>query len=241
MGRAINIPHASMLSRNSVSGHGARSGTNGYSVKQPRAADAPDCAFLDSFGVLMEFAPNSEIYTLDDPADHIYKVVSGAVRTCRMLDDGRRHIGAFYLRGDVFGFESGSKHTFSCEAVCHSTIRMISCNALDRANGQGRSNGMQLLSIAAREMHRAQMQSSLLVKTASERVASFLLQMSAYNVGPATFQLPMGRQDIADHLGLTIETVSRIFTQMEESGVILRTPLRHILVRDKQALEQMDV
>lgn len=239
MERAINVLRSSMPSRHTASGQRPHSPINDGVPKQSRTGDL-EGTFLDSIGVLVEFSSSNEIYTFDDPADHIYKVVSGAVRVCKLLDDGRRYIGAFYLRGDVFGLESGPRHTYSCEAVCPTTIRMISRNVLTGSSSYGRSAELEILAIATSEMQRAQMHSSLLVKTASERVVNFLLQMSIYNIGPATFQLPMSRQDIADYLGLTIETVSRIFTQLEDSGIILRTPLRHIVVRDKHALEQMD-
>lgn len=221
--------------------HSSLAASNRALVTHWRVPDAPNDTSLDAVGVLMEFEANCEIYTLDDSADHIYKVVSGAVRTYHILNDGRRHIAAFYLCGDVFGFESGSVRTFSCDTVCTSTIRMISHNALDRAICHGRVNPVDMLAIAAKEMGRAQTQSSLLIKTASERVVTFLLQMCAYSPEPATFQLPMSRQDIADYLGLTIETVSRVLTQLEDSGVILRTPLKRIVVRNMRALEQMTV
>ncbi len=221
--------------------HSVIAAANRALVAHWRLPDASDETSLDAVGVLMEFEPNCEIYTLEDSADHIYKVVSGAVRTYQLLNDGRRHIAAFYLGGDVFGFESGPTRAFSCDTVCASTIRMISYSTLERAISHGRIDRVEMLAIAAKEMERAQVQSSLLIKTASERVVTFLLQMCAQSMEPATFQLPMSRQDIADYLGLTIETVSRVLTQLEDSGVILRTPLKRIVVRDMRALEQMTV
>jgi len=186
---------------------------------------------------LLEFASNAEIYGVDQPADRIYKVVSGAVRTCKILDDGRRYIDSFYLQGDVFGFENRSTHEFSCEAVCPTTLQLMSRRAPNAPAAE--IGDLDLLSLTAEEMRRAQVQGAMLVKTASERVVEFLLQISAHNGEPGTFQLPMSRQDIADHLGLTIETVSRVFTQLEDSQIILRTPRRHILVRNRKALERM--
>src|SRR5690348_6983313 len=207
----------------------------------PGAGPVADDAAIDrrpgSRIALMDFATNAEIYGFDEPAGQIYKVVSGAVRTCKILDDGRRYIDSFYLQGDLFGFENRPKHELSCEAVCPSKIQLVNRNASPPQVLE--ADSLNLLSITAEEMRRAQIQGAMLVKTASERVVGFLLQISAHSGEPGTFQLPMSRQDIADHLGLTIETVSRGFTQLETSQIILRTPRRHMLVRNRKALERM--
>ena len=192
----------------------------------------------NGFTSSLEFTSNTEIYRVDDPADAIYRVLSGGVRTCRVFDDGRRYIASFYLSGDFFGFENRLHHSFSCEAICTSTVQVVR-RAFSRTAIPDKSNDVDLLTISADELRRAQFQSSLLVKTASERVGGFLLQMCAHSTRTNTFELPMTRQDIADHLGLTIETVSRVFTQLEAAHIILRTPRRHILVRNRSALEQM--
>jgi CRP/FNR family nitrogen fixation transcriptional regulator len=197
-----------------------------------------DCQ-QSALGSLREFESNAEIYGVDEPADHIYKVISGAVRTCKILEDGRRYIDSFYLQGDIFGFESRLKHELSCEAICLSKIQMMSRKFPDAKTHGNKIDDFDLVTITAEEMHRAQFQGSLLVKTASERVVGFILWMSAHSTEPGTFQLAMSRQDIADHLGLTIETVSRIFTQLEESQIIRRIPRRYILVRNRRALERM--
>jgi CRP/FNR family nitrogen fixation transcriptional regulator len=190
--------------------------------------------------VLIDFASNAEIYSFEQPVTHLYEIVSGAVRTCKVLDDGRRYIGAFYLRGDIFGYEGGTRHTLSSEAICASTIRKIRLKSLAASASRGPDAGLDALTLAADEMRRAQIQSSFVVKTATERVATFLLHMSRHSAGQTPVQLPMSRQDIADYLGLTIETVSRVFTQFEESGLILRASLRHIVIRDRKALDCMN-
>ena len=80
---------------------------------------------LDLMGTCMEFERNAEIFAEDDPAEYLYKVVSGAVRTCKLMSDGRRHIGAFYLPGDVFGLEAGEFHRFSAEALRGCKLRIV--------------------------------------------------------------------------------------------------------------------
>ena len=77
-------------------------------------------------GAMMPFGRNCEIYGEGEPADYLYKVISGTVRTYRVLSDGRRQIGAFYLPGDVFGFEIGTEHAFSAEAITNATVLVVS-------------------------------------------------------------------------------------------------------------------
>src|ERR1700753_1207407 len=100
MYHAANTVNSPMLSKNCNSAHSSSSIVNSRAIKQSDIIDESDGSLLDSSGILIEFATNEEIYTCDDPTGHIYKVVSGAVRTCQMHDDGRRYIAAFYLRGD---------------------------------------------------------------------------------------------------------------------------------------------
>ena len=82
-------------------------------------------------GAPMAFGRNAEIYGENEPADYLYRVVSGAVRTYRVLCDGRRQIGAFYMPGDVFGLESGHAHAFSAEAISDTKVLVIKRKALD--------------------------------------------------------------------------------------------------------------
>src|SRR5262245_35521471 len=85
---------------------------------------------IEMMGAPMAFARNAEIYGEGEPADYVYKVVSGTVRTYKVLSDGRRQIGAFYLAGDVFGLEMGEEHTFSAEAITDSKVLVIKRSAV---------------------------------------------------------------------------------------------------------------
>src|SRR6266511_3589283 len=96
---------------------------------QPRRAPPPGGA-IELMGACMSFARNSEIYGENEPADYLYKIVSGTVRTYKVLLDGRRQIGAFHLPGDLFGFETGNEHTLSAEAITDCKITVIKRSAV---------------------------------------------------------------------------------------------------------------
>ena len=134
-------------------------------------------------GAPMAFARNAEIYGENEPADYIYKVVSGTVRTYKVLADGRRQIGGFYLPGDIFGFEAGDDHTFSAEAVSDTKVLVIKRSAVVALAGRDGSIARELWALTARELRRVQDHVLLLIQTAQERVASFLLEMAATRTG----------------------------------------------------------
>jgi CRP/FNR family transcriptional regulator, nitrogen fixation regulation protein len=195
---------------------------------------------LGLMGAVMRFARNAEIYGEDEPAEFLYQVVSGAVRTYRMLDDGRRQIIAFYLPGDLFGVEAGEVHLSSAEAVGESQIVMVKRSSLMARADHERDLAKQLWTLTVRELQRVQQHSLVLIKSAEERVAGFLLEMASRCSGGLTVELPMSRQDIADYLGLTIETVSRTFTQLVQSGAIGLETSRRIQLRNRAALSRLN-
>ena len=190
-------------------------------------------------GASMPFARNMEIYGENESAEYLYKVISGIVRTYKVLNDGRRQIGSFYLPGDIFGLEFGSEHTFSAEAIADSKIQVIKRSAVIALAARDKEVARQLWRMTATELQHAQDHIMLLVKTARERVVGFLLEM-AERIGVSEFDLPMSRQDIADYLGLSIETVSRTVSQLENSGAIAVPTSRHIVLRHRDALNRMN-
>ena len=191
-------------------------------------------------GATMPFERNAEIFGEGEPAEYVYKVVSGAVRTYRVLSDGRRQVGAFYLPGDVFGLELGEEHAGSAEAVVGSKVLFVRRSALMQASERNGAVAGQLLAITARELRRAQNHTLLLIKSAQERLAAFLLEMGQRLSGALAFDLPMSRRDIADYLGLTIETVSRTFTQFEESATIKLVATRRVVLQNPSALSALN-
>ena len=222
----------------------ARSGSSKQIVAQARPAPPVGCYALDGnielMGAPMAFARNAEIYGEGEPADYCYKVISGTVRTYKVLEDGRRQIGAFYMAGDLFGLEMGDEHTFSAEAIADSKVLVIKRNAVVALAGRDHDVAHELWSLTSRELRRAQDHIMLLVKTARERVASFLLEMARRMPEGNAIELPMSRQDIADYLGLTIETVSRTLTQLENAAAIELPSSRRIVLRNRMALGRLN-
>jgi CRP/FNR family transcriptional regulator, nitrogen fixation regulation protein len=197
-------------------------------------------ASIELMGAPMPFARNAEIYGENEPAEYLYKVVSGSVRTYKVLNDGRRQIGAFYLPGDVFGLEVGDAHTFSAEAIVNSKILVIKRSALVSLAGRDNETARKLWTMTATELQRVQAHILLLIKTAQERVAGFLLEMASRVPVGNEIDLPMSRQDIADYLGLTIETVSRTLTQLENTAAIAVPSSRRIVLRNRAALNRLN-
>ena len=195
---------------------------------------------IEMMGAAMPFSRNAEIYGENEPADYLYKVVSGAVRTYKVLSDGRRQIGGFYLPGDIFGLECGDEHSFSAEAITDCKVLVIKRSCLVSLAARDGEVARQLWSMTAGELQRAQDHIMLLIKTAQERVAGFLLEMASRGATVAEIELPMSRQDIADYLGLTIETVSRTLTQLEKSAAIAVPTSRRIVLRNRAALNRMN-
>jgi CRP-like cAMP-binding protein len=205
-----------------------------------RPAGPPVADTFDLLGAAMPFTRNVEIYGENEPAEYLYKIVSGSVRTYKVLADGRRQIGSFYLPGDVFGFETGSVHAFSAEAITNTKVLLIKRSTLTAFAARDTAVGQQLLNLAACELGRAQNHIMLLIKTAQERVAGFLLEMAERAQARTEVDLPMSRQDIADYLGLTIETVSRTLTHLENSAAIALPTSRRIVLRNRAALRQLN-
>jgi CRP/FNR family nitrogen fixation transcriptional regulator len=191
-------------------------------------------------GATMPFDRNAEIYGEGEPADYVYKVISGAVRTYRVLNDGRRQVAAFYLPGEVFGLELGDQHASSAEALANSKILFLRRSTLLNVSRRNGEIGRELLTLTARELRRAQDHTLLLIKSAQERVAAFLLEMAQRLSGTTMVELPMSRQDIADYLGLTIETVSRTLTQLEEDATIELIASRRIALRNPNLLHKLN-
>jgi len=189
-------------------------------------------------GFVMGFSRNEEIYGEDEPADFVYKVVSGAVRTTRILSDGRRQIADFHFVGDVFGLEAGETHSLCAEAITDCRIALVKRIAVDRATDRDSLAARELWGVTARDLRRLQDHMLLLGrKGAMERIAAFLLDMSARTGERLAVDLPMSRSDIADYLGLTIETVSRSLTQLERDGVVALPSFRRVELLNRAALE----
>src|ERR1700674_4622525 len=192
---------------------------------------------IELIGARMAFFRNAEIYGDDEPANYLYKVISGAVRICKLLDDGRRQVTAFHLPGEIFGLELGQKHRFSAEAISASSILIPKRSAILALAGRDGDVARQLWTLTADALQRVQDHMLVLgCMNAKERVANFLLQLAKRVSGGDELELPMSRQDIADYLGLTIETGTRTTTHPETAARTGLPPSRHIVLRNRAAL-----
>jgi CRP/FNR family nitrogen fixation transcriptional regulator len=187
------------------------------------------------------YRKEEEIYGEDEPSDYVYQVISGSVRSYKLLSDGRRQIGAFYLPGDVFGLESGPVHRLTAEAVVDTTLRLVKRRSLEQAAGIAVQVARSLWTMTAGELRHAEDHMLLLGrKSAMERVASFLLEMDRRLATTGMVALPMCRRDIGDYLGLTLETVSRALSQLHADGVVGFSGARQIVLRNRQHLRNLN-
>jgi CRP-like cAMP-binding protein len=193
-------------------------------------------AFL---GATMSYARGTEIFGENEPADYLYKVVNGTVRTYKVLNDGRRQIGGFYLPGDIFGLEFTDEHTLSADTITDAKVLVVRRCALAALAERDAAIGRELHALTARELRRVQERILLFIKSAQERVASFLLEMAERVATADAVELPMSRQDIADYLGLTIETVSRTLSALKSAAAIEMPTSRRIVLRNRPALNRM--
>ena len=188
------------------------------------------------------YKKDEEIYGEDEPAEYVYQVISGAVRSYKLLSDGRRQIGAFHLPGDVFGLESGATHRLAAEAIIDTTVRLVKRRSLDKAACVDVQLARKLWAITAGELRHAEDHMLLLGrKTAMERVATFLLEMDRRLAVAGMMALPMCRRDIGDYLGLTLETVSRALSQLQTQGVLDFSGARQVQLRNRDRLRDIEV
>lgn len=191
-------------------------------------------------GVQMTYARDEEIFGEGEPAGFVYRVLSGAVRTYRVLSDGRRQIGDFLLPGDMLGLEAGLDHRLSAESVGASVLMVVRRSSLATLAADDRAVAGQIWAMTVHNLQRAQDHMLLLGRqSACERVCAFLLDLAERLPDGPELELPMSRQDIADYLGLTIETVSRTFTQLQASGWIRLASLRRVVLSDRAAMARV--
>lgn len=186
---------------------------------------------LGAIGAVTLFDRNRTIFNEGDDATHAYKVVSGGVRLCKVMPDGRRQIAEFALPGDYFGIDWLERHALTAEALIDTTAICYPRSRLDRLGEEDSEVRAQLFSTLRRDLWSAQNHLVILGRqSARERVASFLLQLRDRRKSGdrGKLDLPMTRQDIADYLGLTIETVCRVLTALKRDGII-GIPDRHSL------------
>ena len=190
-------------------------------------------------GITVQAAPGQTIALEGDPCSHCFRVLTGAVRLYKATVDGRRQLIDFLVAGDCFGL-LGARHTCSVEAIIHTTLIRTPRASLAAALRERPALADRLIELAAAEVARAHQQMLLLGrKNAQEKVASLLVDLArrlGANQTRPTFRLPISRQEMADQLGLRIETVSRTITHLKEEGLIaLQTPHEIVLRPPRRA------
>jgi len=195
---------------------------------------------LHTAGTVVQVPEGREIFAEGDDTDVFYKVISGVVRSCKFLSDGRRQIAAFHTAGEVFGFELDDDRQLGAEAVSDCTLICYRRRNVEIAARKDETVARQLLQYAMQTMGQARDHSLLLARRgAAEKVAAFLLGWQARSDQEDVIHLAMTRQEIADHLALTIESVSRSLSQLERDGIIALPNTRELHLLDAEALEQM--
>jgi CRP/FNR family transcriptional regulator, nitrogen fixation regulation protein len=188
------------------------------------------------------YLKGTEVFAEEETAEYVYSILSGAVRTFKLLPDGRRQIGTFYLRGDIFGVEDGEVHRLTAEAIVDTTVLIAKRRRILEESEESLTLSRELLKLIAKSLHHAE--NHLLVlgrQTSIERVAAFLIEMDQRLQSPMVMILPMKRRDIADYLGLTVESVSRALSIFERDGLLsFQGHLnRQVVLHDRTRLAQV--
>lgn len=203
-----------------------------------KLADGPEP--LRAAGSVMRFTEGSGIFAEGDSSDAFFKVLSGVVRVCKFLPDGRRQIEAFHVADEIFGLELDATRQLSAEAVSDCTVTCYRRRHVDMLAEKDGAVTRQLLRFAMENLTHAREHCLLLGRRgAAEKLATFLLEWADRSTEPAVVHLAMTRQDIADYLGLTIETVSRTFSQFERDGLIRLVGTREVHLTEMEALEDV--
>lgn len=193
---------------------------------------------LQQLGQTVRYQRSEVVEDAGDPAEYVYKVVSGTLRAVRLLADGRRHIAKFLTAGDYFGIAEGDDYSSGLEAITDCTLMRYPRYKFQTTLEADAAAGRQLFGHICRQLEASNHLLLLLGrKTAAERLASFLLSFRQH--GSSEICLPMCRSDIADHLGLTIETVSRVITKFRQQRWISMQDASHIRVTAPDKLEAL--
>lgn len=198
----------------------------------------------EALATRVRYTRGQAIYEEDSVVDCWCRVVSGVARRFSLRIDGRRQIVDLLLPNDVFGFGTRGRHRFNVEAVVDGTViaRYPRARVETLASSDVRV-AQQLQEASTEAMARLQTQILTLGRTTAEaKVGCFLLRMAErLSTDPSDpLLLPISREDIADYLALSVETVSRSLTQLKRRGVIRLLDTRRIRIVDREALEEAD-
>lgn len=206
-------------------------------------AMAVDCDLCGAFATATAaprspFAPGELLFRQGDAVRLVYRLLKGAVVSYRLLSDGRRQVTGFHLPGDFLGLEAGVEHATTTEAL--SRVEALAMERTELAGRAATDIGLAraLWQVTVRAFRRSEDHALILARQgATERVAAFLLDFDERMGRPEIIDLPMTRQDIADHVGLTIHTVSRTLSQLQTQGMVEARSTRHVRLLQRQRLE----
>jgi CRP/FNR family transcriptional regulator, nitrogen fixation regulation protein len=213
---------------------------NSHNSLKPVSGPPSEFANQDAFWSEFKYRRGTEIFGEAEPADYVYRICEGAVRAHKLLSDGRRQILAFHLPGDIFGVENGEVHRFTAEAILDTTVWIAKRRSLFAGLAKADiPTAKKVRDLIARSLEHVENHLLLLgCKTALEKVAAFMVEMDQRLGQPAVIALPMNRRDIADYLGLTLETVARALSILRDEGVLsfIGQTQRKIVLHDRAGL-----
>ena len=215
---------------------------NASKIAKVEPSQLNELARQDAFWSEFKYPGGSKLFEEAEPADYVYQIGEGAVRTYKHLSDGRRQIGAFYLPGDMLAVENCEIHRFTAEAIVNTTVRVAKRRTLfARLAKDDIPAANNVRDLVARTLEHVENHLLLLGRQKSlEKVAAFLLELDRRLEQPKVMVLPMTRRDIADYLGMTIETVSRALSSLQEERILSLTGANHreIVLHDRSKLAQ---
>lgn len=216
----------------------ARCGARGQSVCS--AIDDDDLARLAMHSQHLSISVGQSFIDQDEPARDFFIVTSGHAKLFTLMPDGRRQITGFAGQGQFLGLAVAEDYSFTAEALTPLNLCRFSHEGMALLTAQFPALEQRLLTEASRELVAAHGRMLLLGrKTARERLASFLIERGAECPRQDTITLPMTRTDIADYLGLTIETVSRTLNALRRGGLIDIDHITRIRLQDREALRAL--
>jgi CRP/FNR family transcriptional regulator len=200
-------------------------------------------SLLGPEAITISYAPRETVYLEEDPADYVFLVRTGTVKTCKFLPDGRRQVTGFLFRGDIFGLHFNGTYVYSAEAVTETIVEGLSRRRLEAAFDRDPALQRKFLATLSDELVAAQEKMLLLGRrSAEEKLAWFLLMLAeryAALAGDDIIRIPMCGADIADYLGLTAETVSRTLSHFKRQGLVRAVAPWKLQLTNRDGLEDI--
>lgn len=208
---------------------------NTVSPPPPQMAAAPVLDTVWPAAAVASLEADTPLYREGDTVRSWFRVLAGTVRILRGLADGRRHVADFVFSGQMFGIEPGPQRLFAAEAVGPVSILVYPADAIDQRMAQDHVARRAIRQLLTEQLAAAQLRAFRLGSLdGAERVAAFLAAMARRHPTGRIAELPMNRTDIADHLGLTVETLSRLLTALRSRGAIRLDGANRIELCDRE-------